>query len=116
MSDHDDIVRLRHMREYALEIVEFTQGKTLQALTDEPMLERALSYDIGIIGEAASKVTGTTRAQYAHIPWKEIVGMRTYLFHIYFHIDSSVLWETATVSIPQLILWLDEILPDNSTT
>ena len=49
-------LRLRHMRDYAREVRQFTQDKTRQALDDDLLLERALCYNIGIIGEAASKL------------------------------------------------------------
>jgi uncharacterized protein with HEPN domain len=68
MSEHDDTVRLRHMRDYAREVMEFVQGKTRQALDDDILLERALRYNIGIMGEAASRISEATRNTYPKIP------------------------------------------------
>lgn len=111
MSEHDDSVRLRHMRDYAQEILDFVAGKTRESLDDDLMLVRALMMSIGIIGEAASRISPTTRDAYPDIPWKQIVGMRTFLFHIYFRVDNSILWDTATQSIPALLGQLQAILP-----
>jgi uncharacterized protein with HEPN domain len=111
MSVHDDSVRLRHMRDYAREVSQFTQSKTRLSLDSDILLERALRYNIGIIGEAASRVSSETRSIHPQIPWPQITGMRNYLFHVYFRVDNDVLWETATVSIPELLDQLDAILP-----
>src|SRR5260221_2561202 len=112
MSEHDDDVRLRHMRDFAREVVEFTQGRTQESLDSDVLLERALRYNIGIIGEAASRVLPEVRNKYPQIPWLKIIGMRNYLFHVYFKIDNAILWETATVSIPELLSQLERLFPD----
>lgn len=57
---------------------------------------------IGIIGEAASNISSATRAKYPNVPWRNIRAMRNFLFHGYFEIDADVLWQTATVSVPEL--------------
>jgi uncharacterized protein with HEPN domain len=111
MSEHDDSVRLRHMRDYAREVVQFVEGKTRQSLDDDLVLVRALMMSIGIIGEAASRLAPSTRDAHPEIPWKPIIGMRTLLFHIYFRVDNAILWDTATRSIPVLLAQLDAILP-----
>jgi uncharacterized protein with HEPN domain len=115
MSEHDDTVRLQHMRDYAREVVDFIQGKTRQSLDEDVLLERALRYNIGILGEAASRISQTTRNAYPHIPWAQIVGMRNYLFHVYFRVDNTILWETATVNIPELLTQLEASLPPDES-
>jgi uncharacterized protein with HEPN domain len=112
MSGPDDAIRLRHMLDYAREVVGFTRGKSRNALEEDVILERALRYSIGIIGEAASQLSGELRARTPEIPWSDIVGMRNFLFHVYFRIERDILWETATVSIPELIEQLERILSD----
>jgi uncharacterized protein with HEPN domain len=37
--------------------------------------------------------------------------MRNFLFHVYFRVDNNILWETATVSIPELLEQLEASLP-----
>jgi uncharacterized protein with HEPN domain len=115
MSEHDDTVRLRHMRDFAREVSQFVHGKTRQALDNDVLLERALRYNIGIIGEAASRISPETRATYSQIPWPKIVGMRNYLFHVYFKVDNAILWETATVNILELFAQLQATLPPDES-
>ncbi len=42
MSRHDEIIRLRHMRDHAAEAIAMTKGKQREALDDDRMLELAL--------------------------------------------------------------------------
>jgi len=112
MSVHDDTLRLQHIRDYAREVSQFVQGKTRETLNHDVLLERALRYNIGIIGEAASRISVQTRSNYPQVPWSKIVGMRNYLFHVYFKVDNDILWETATVDIPELFTQVQDILLD----
>lgn len=110
MTEHDERVRLLHMLDYAREVVTFTQGKTRQSLDDDLILERALRYSIGIIGEAATHISGEVREANPDIPWANIVGMRTFLFHSYFRVERDILWRTATENIPALIPQLERVI------
>jgi uncharacterized protein with HEPN domain len=95
MSEDNDIVRLRHMLEYAREVIQFTQGKQRADLDDDILLERAIRYSIGIIGEAASHLSEEFRAAHSSTKWSDIIGMRNFLFHIYFRVERNILWRTA---------------------
>jgi uncharacterized protein with HEPN domain len=107
----DDLLRLRHMQDYAREVVEFTSDAKRDALDTNRVLLRAITMSIGIIGEAASQVSHEFREQHPSIPWREIIGMRNFLFHVYFMINNEILWNTATISIPELLAELDAVLP-----
>lgn len=41
--------------------------------------------------------------------WAKIVGIRNRLVHAYFNIDHAILWNTATVSIPELLHLLEAV-------
>ena len=112
MSDHDPYLRLFHMRDYAKKVVSYTIGKTQASLETDLLLEDALRYAIGIIGEAASQIPNDIRAIHPIIPWKAIVGMRNFLFHTYIGIEPAILWETAIEDIPNLLAILESILTD----
>lgn len=114
MSERDDSARLLHMRDFSAEVVEITRDKTRESLDDNRVLVLALCYAIGIIGEAASKTSQETRDLHPQIEWAKIIGMRTFLFHIYFRVDNDIIWNTATISVPALLKQLEAILPPNA--
>jgi len=72
------------MLDYAREVVQFTSGETRASLDRDVKLVRALSYSIGIIGEAASHVSKELQAQTPQIPWRKVIDMRNFLVHVYF--------------------------------
>ena len=67
MLQHDEI-RLRHMLYAAKEAVEFAVGKSRKDLDDDRMLTLAITKSIEIIGEAASRVTESCKAENDNIP------------------------------------------------
>lgn len=68
----EDEVRLRHMRDAAREAISFARGRERADLDTDRQLLLAIVMDIGIIGEAATHVTGATREQYPSVPWPVI--------------------------------------------
>ena len=57
---------------------------------------------IAIIGEAAGKVSDDLRSHYAQVQWPQIIGTRHRLIHGYASVKLSIVWETATKSVPTL--------------
>ena len=111
MNKRDDILlRLRHMLDYANEVMSFTTDKVRADLDTNLMLHRALSMSVGIIGEAASQIPREFHDTHPEISWRDIIGMRNHLFHVYHRIDPAVLWVTATEDVPELIPKLEAII------
>ena len=111
MNEQDEI-RLRHMLDAGREAVTFAGDHTREDLDGNQMLVRALSMSIGIIGEAASKVSADVQSANPEVPWPQIIGMRNRIIHAYFEVNLDILWETVTNRIPELIEQLEGILPD----
>ena len=100
------------MIDYGMEVLDFVQGETRQSLDHDTKLVRALS--IGVIGEAASNISEEYRHQVSYLPWLKIVGMRNYLFHAYFKVDLDILWDTATIAVPELLDQVKPLLLENT--
>jgi len=99
----DDVIRLRHMLDAAQEAIGFARGRTRSDLNDNRMLVLSIVKAIEIMGEAAFRVSPTTRAELRDIPWDAIIGMRHRLVHAYFDINLDILWRTVTDELPALI-------------
>lgn len=97
----DDIIRLRHMLDAALEAERFIDDKDRSDLDNDRKLELALVKCVEIIGEAASSVSKESRDNLPQIPWTDIVGMRNRLIHAYFEINLDILWKTLTDDLPR---------------
>jgi uncharacterized protein with HEPN domain len=90
----DDLIRMRHMLDTAMEALSFARNKTRGDLDLERMLVLSIVKAIEIIGEAASKVTQETRDACTELPWANIIAMRNRLIHVYFDIDLDRVWDT----------------------
>ncbi len=109
-----DLTRLQHIADAAAEVMSFIEGQTRSSLDTNQLLVRGLSMSIGIMGEAAGKLTQETRDAYPHIPWPQIIGMRNRLIHAYFEVNLDILWETASVDIPALLKLIEKIMSAES--
>lgn len=105
-----DVVRIRHMADASREALGFCAGRSRADLDGDRMFARALVKAIEIVGEAASKVSGPTRAELPDVPWTDIVTMRHRLTHTYYDIDLDIVWNTAVHDLPPLVAALDRWL------
>jgi uncharacterized protein with HEPN domain len=67
---------------------------------------------IEIVGEAARHVTQETRDLLPQIPWTKIAGMCNRIAHNYLDVDYKIVWDVATVELPNLINELEKIIAD----
>ena len=110
MSVQREVIRLRHMLDYAQEAVALVQGRTRADLEDDRLLELGLVRLLEVVGEAASRVPMEDRALYSDIPWPQIIGLRNRLIHGYDAVDQDILWQIVVEDLPPLIMVLEEIL------
>ncbi len=71
----------------------------------------AVERTVGIIGEAAGRVSEAFRAEHPEVPWRAMIGQRNVLVHDYGQIVHERLWLVVTEHIPELIGLLEPILP-----
>jgi len=73
-------------------------------------IQDAVIRRIEIIGEAANRISDTSRKKYDHLPWIEMKGMRNLLIHEYDEIDLKEVWNTVKNDLPILIKEIEKIL------
>ncbi len=110
-EQEQNIVRLRHLLDYAREAVSLGKGKSRADLDTDCLLNLALVRLVEIVGEAASSVSRDMQSQYPQIPWSQIVSTRNRLIHGYDFLDFDILWQTITEDLPELIAILEKIVP-----
>jgi uncharacterized protein with HEPN domain len=99
----------RDIRDYLQDILthinlaeQFIEGFTFDELKEDDKTTLALTRAVEIIGEAAKQIPLSLREQYPEIAWKDLVGMRDRLAHVYFGIDLDVVWSTTKEELPLL--------------
>ncbi|MFO8079227.1 MAG: HepT-like ribonuclease domain-containing protein [Armatimonadota bacterium] len=91
------------MRDAALEAMEMVYGRERGDLERDKTLERALRYQVIVIGEAASSLDKELQDTSSAIPWKDIIGMRHIIVHGYELVDPDEVWEVVSRDIPALL-------------
>ena len=98
------------MIEAAEAAIGFIAGRQRRDLDDDHMLLLATIKAIEIVGEAASRLSANTRESAPNIPWRDIVAMRNRLTHMYFDVNSDIVWRCMTEELPELLQQLRALL------
>lgn len=96
MKIDKDILRLEHIMSAIESILERKSEER------DRIVERAIMYDLIVIGEAVRNLSENIKAKYNQIPWSDIISLRNRLTHEYFQIDIDVIWKTIDDDIPRL--------------
>ncbi len=83
----------------------------VEDLETDTLVQDAIVRQLGILGEAAARISDEYRATYADVPWRDIVGMRNRLVHDYWDIDVGEVWRTVANDLPGLIDMLVSQIP-----
>ena len=102
MADAAPIDNLLDIIELIERIERQTRGLTREAFLQEPDVQDATAYRLLAIGEAAKDLDDDLKSRHAHIPWRQILGMRNILAHEYFSRESEIIWETLKAGLPEL--------------
>ena len=79
------------------DLPKFLANRTIQA---------AVEREIGIMGEAACRVSAGLKRRHPEIPWVKIQAQRHVLVHEYGSIMHDMLWQVATMHVPELLAGL----------
>lgn len=109
--DDRDAGYLLDMLQHARGVARAVQGRTFDEYSGDEDLRLAVERRIEIIGEAARSVSPTFQEAHPDIPWPKIVAQRNVLAHEYGEIEDEIIWKVATVSVPELIVLLEPLVP-----
>lgn len=115
MSQRDDTTLLKDMLDHATLAIQAAQAHSRPDLDDNPVLRAACERFLEIVGEAAGKVSESTRERLTDVPWSKIVGTRNILVHGYMQIDLDILWNILQHDLPPLIRQLKSALGEEET-
>lgn len=100
--------RLLDILEAARLIGSYVKDTTEAAFRTDKQKQDAVIRRIEIIGEATAHLTEATRAAVPELPFRKMRGMRNIVAHDYANVDVKIVWEVATVSVPQIYAVLEK--------
>lgn len=110
----NDVIRLSHMLEAARALIQMMAGITREDFTSDIKLHWAATRGIGIIGEAAARISDDMRRKAPLVPWSQMIGMRNILVHAYFNVDLDMVFDVVNIELPELIPKIEALLAENS--
>ena len=108
-----DSAYLWDMLDAATAVLDFIEGMDFDAYLADRKLQLAVERAFEIMGEAARNISPDFQLKHPEIPWKGIIGQRNVLAHNYGAIKQDLVWEALTVSLPDLVDRLEEIIPEH---
>ena len=106
-----DPANLLDMLEAAEKVQFFLKDKTLEDFLKDDMLRAAVERNLGIIGEAARRISEELKQGHPEIPWRKIIAQRNVLIHEYDDIDYKEIWQVATFHLARLIDQIKPLIP-----
>jgi len=98
----DSLVYIDDIVDCVNAIKKYTRGFSKEKFFKNPEKQDAVYYRIGLIGEAANKLSEDFIKKYSQIPWSKIIAMRNKIIHDYDEVDPNLIWRVAKKDIPEL--------------
>jgi uncharacterized protein with HEPN domain len=102
MSKRTDQEFLSDMREALQRITTYVAGMAYESFVTDTKTQDAVIRNLEILGEATKNLSEELRTTYPAIPWRSMAGARDRLIHQYFGINLDIVWQIATVELPQV--------------
>lgn len=112
----DDRNRIEHMLRCSRDAQTIVGAEGADAIAADMVRTRALANCFTEIGEAAARVTPSGRDFVGAVPWRQIIGMRNIVVHVYWGIDLAELVKTTRDDLPALIAALEAALAPRPTS
>ena len=98
----DQLGRLQDILQAARLIASYVQDSTEANFLADAEKQDAVIRRMEIIGEATAHLTEKTRQAIPELPFRKMRGMRNIVAHDYANVDLKIVWEVATVHVPQI--------------
>jgi len=109
MSEREWRFYLDDMAQFAERVISYSEGMSQEDFESNSLNYDAITRNIELIGEAATRIPEEIRASNPNIPWRQIIATRNQLIHGYLGIDNDVLWSIVQDDIPSLLQQLQKL-------
>jgi uncharacterized protein with HEPN domain len=114
MSQHQDELYLRHIREAISKAMAWARVPQETFMTDE-FRQSAVIRQLEIAGEAAGRLSQAFRQAHPTIEAREMKALRNVLIHSYADIDLETVWEIIQNDLPRLRDYLNQLDRNQAT-
>ena len=112
MSPRDWKLRVEDMLGAVTSILEYTRGMTFETFSSDSRTLAAVMHYVTVLGEAARSLPPAIVAKHPEIPFRQMLGIRNVIVHIYFGVRKDILWQTIRDDLPPLVPLLKALLEE----
>ena len=94
---------LADVRTASDKVLVFTAGMNRDSFFADDKTYHAVIHCLLIVGEAVKHIPDHVRHEMPEIEWRKIAGMPDWLAHVYFSVNSDILWDVIQTKIPELL-------------
>lgn len=94
------------------DIEDFTGAMDYEEFLKDRKTQKAVVWQIHIVGEATKNLPESIRGKYKEVPWKYMARMRDKIAHFYFGIDYEIVWNVIKQKLPEIKPKVEKILKD----
>jgi len=105
----DQVGRLRDILVAARLIASYLKDVSEADFRADQQKQDAVVRRIEIIGEATAHLSEETRRAVPDLPFRKMRGMRNIVAHDYANVDLGIVWQVATVHIPEVCSVLENL-------
>ena len=98
----DQLGRLHDILEATRLIAAYVKDTTIAVFRADTQKQDAVIRRVEIIGEATAHLTEATQRAIPELPFRKMRGMRNIMAHDYANVDVRIVWEVATVHVPEV--------------
>jgi uncharacterized protein with HEPN domain len=103
-------VSLDDILEAVERIQTYTVGMDREQFQSDRKTIDAVVRNLEVIGEAAKNVPPDVRAASPGVAWTKMAGMRDFLIHVYFGVDTEIVWDVVQTKLPELKASVEKLL------
>ena len=104
----DQIGRLRDILDAARLVAAYVKSTAEADFRANTEKQDAIIRRLEIIGEATAHLNETTRQAIPELPFRKMRGMRNIVAHDYANVDLKIVWDVATVHVPEVCAVLEK--------
>jgi len=101
---------LLFLEDISQRIDSYIDGMDYEAFVQDDKTVSACIREIEVIGEATKQIPKEITEQFDELPWSLMAKMRDKLIHWYFEVDEEIVWNVATLKLPQIKDQIDKII------
>jgi uncharacterized protein with HEPN domain len=99
---NNDSVLLYDIHRSVERILKYT-SKGREDFMSTDLVQDGVMRNLGVIGEAASKLSESAKSAMPEIPWAQVIGLRNVVVHEYAVVDPEVVWRVISNDLGALL-------------